>query len=186
MRPPGAGGHIWVANAGTGSSSEYIGDVAGNATHQDGLKIVQLETPAFTDRGYASVTGVAYNAASDLPGQPEEFRVAGPADDQKKQPAEAVAGGFAGAAKFVFVTEDGCINAWSRDTAVAMGSSPVVVNYSKCAAHFPYAANCGFTGVALTNNAADLDPFKTAHGNTCSPRIFAATRSRCSTTNGRT
>ena len=111
LRPPGAGGHIWVTNAGAGSSSEYIGDVAGNPLHQDGLKWVELETPAFTDHGYAFVTGQAYNAASDLPGQTEEFHVAGPADNQKKSPAEAIQGGFSGPAKFVFVTEDGCINA---------------------------------------------------------------------------
>ena len=165
LRPPGAGGHIWVANAGTGSSSEYIGDVAGKAIHQDGLQLVDLETPAFTDHGYAYVTGVAYNSASDLPGQPEEFHVAGPADNRKKTPPEAVAGGFSGAAKFVFVTEDGCINAWSADSAVAMGTAPVAVDYSKRAKHFPYAANCVFTGVALTNNAANTDAFVKARGN---------------------
>src|SRR5438132_1041613 len=49
LRPPGAGGHIWVANAGTGTSSEFIGDLPGNPLHQDGLKIVTLDTPAWTD-----------------------------------------------------------------------------------------------------------------------------------------
>ena len=165
LRPPGAGGHIWVTNAGAGSSSEYIGDVAGNPLHQDGLKWVGLETPAFTDHGYAFVTGQAYNSASDLPGQPEEFHVAGPADNQKKTPAETIQGGFSGSAKFIFVTEDGCINAWSADTATAMRTAPVVVDYSKRAAHYPYAANCVFTGVALTNNASNSEAFLKAHGN---------------------
>ncbi len=165
LRPPGAGGHIWVSNAGTGGSSEYIGDLPGNPLHQDGLKLVTLETPAFTDHGYAFVTGQAYNSASDLPGQPEEFHVAGPADNHKKTPWEPIKDGFTGAAKFVFVTEDGCINAWSADTAVAMGTAPVVVDYSKRATHYPYATNCVFTGVALTNNAAGSDAFKQAHGN---------------------
>ena len=42
LRPPGAGGHIWISNARTGTSSEYIGDVPGNPLHQDGLKLVGL------------------------------------------------------------------------------------------------------------------------------------------------
>ena len=165
LRPPGAGGHIWVSNAWNGFSSEFIGDLTGNPLHQDGLKTVALDTPAFTDHGYAFVTGQAYNAASDLPGQPEEFPVAGPADNCKKTPPEEISGGFAGAAKFVFATEDGCINAWSADTATAMRTAPVVVDYSKRAAHYPYAANCVFTGVALTNNAASSEAFAKAHGN---------------------
>ncbi len=170
LRPPGAGGHIWVTNAGHGSSSEYIGDVPGNPLHQDGLKLVNLETPAFTDHGYAFVTGQAYNSASDLPGQPVEFAVTGPATNRKKQPAESIAGGFSGSAKFVFVTEDGCINAWSADTATAMDNAPVIVDYSKRSAHFPYGTNCVFTGVALTNNAQDSEAFAKAHGN----HLFAA------------
>ena len=165
LRPPGAGGHIWIADAGTGYSSEYIGDLPGNPLHQDGLKLVKLDDPAFTDHGYSFVTGQAYDAASDLPGQPEEFHVAGPADNHKKTPAEPIAGGFSGAAKFVFVTEEGCINAWSADSAVAMSTAPVVVDYSKRAAHFPYRTNCVFTGVALTNHAANTDAFVKAHGN---------------------
>ncbi len=165
LRPPGAGGHIWIANAGTGSSSEYIGDVAGQPLRQDGLKVVDLETPAFTDHGRAFVTGQAYNAASDLPGQPVEFSVAGPADNHKKTPPEPIEGGFSGSSKFVFVTEDGCINAWSADTATAMSTAPVVVNYSKTSAHFPYSTNCVFTGVALTNNPANSEAFRKAGGN---------------------
>ena len=165
LRPPGAGGHIWVGNAGNGSSSEYIGDVADRPLHQDGLKIVSLETPDFTDHGYAFVTGMAYNSASDLPGQPEEFHVAGPAVNQHKTPPERLAAGFSGPAKFVFVTEDGCINAWSADTGTAMNTAPVVVDYSKRAKHFPYSANCVFTGAALTNNAAGSEAFVKARGN---------------------
>ena len=165
LRPPGAGGHFWVTNAGTGTSSEYIGDLPNNPLHQDGLKLVALDTPAFTDHGYAFVTGQAYNSASDLPGQPEEFRVAGPAENRKKTPPKTIQGGFAGSAKFVFVTEDGCINAWSADSANAMGAAPVVVDYSKRAEHYPYKANCVFAGVALTNNAANTEAFARAGGN---------------------
>jgi len=165
LRPPGAGGHIWISNARTGTSSEFIGDVPGNPLHQDGLKIVTLDCPRFTDHGYAFVTGQAYNSASDLPGQPEEFPVAGPAHNLKTSPPEEIKDGYSGPAKFVFVTEDGCINAWSANTAVAMETSPVRIDYSKTAAHFPYRTNCVFTGVTLTNNAADADAYKKAGGN---------------------
>src|SRR5580658_8221899 len=153
LRPPGAGGHIWISNAGSGTSSEYIGDLAGNPLHQDGLKLVRLDEPSFTDHGYAFVTGQAYNSASDISGQPEEFHVAGEADNLKTSPAQPVKGGFSGSAKFVFVTEDGCINAWSANTTVAMRAVPLIINYSKTASYFPNKANCVFTGVALTINA---------------------------------
>jgi uncharacterized protein (TIGR03118 family) len=170
LRPPGAGGHIWISNAATGTSSEFIGDVAGNPLHQDGLKSVVLDQPHFTDHGYAFVTGQAYNSASDIPGQPEEFHVAGPADNQKVTPPEAIPAGFAGSAKFVFVTEDGCINAWSANTAVAMRTAPVIIDYSKTASSLPSRANCVFTGVALTNNAFNSDAYAKAGGN----HLFAA------------
>ena len=165
LRPPGAGGHIWISNATKGTSTEYIGDVPGNPLHQDGLKVVGLDQPGFTDHGYAFVTGQAYNSASDVPGQPEEFHVSGPADNHKTSPAQSIPGGFSGSAKFVFVTEDGCINAWSANTAVAMSSAPVVINYSKTAPALPSRANCVFTGVALTKNAFNTDAYAKAGGN---------------------
>lgn len=165
LRPPGAGGHIWISNAATGTSSEFIGDVPGNPLHQDGLKVVKLDTPNWTDHGYAFVTGQVYNSASDLPGQPVEFPVSGPAENLKGAQPEEIQGGFAGSAKFVFVTEDGCINAWSANTAVAMKNSPVMIDYSKTARWMPYRTNCVFTGAALTNNPADSDAYKKAGGN---------------------
>jgi uncharacterized protein (TIGR03118 family) len=165
LRPPGAGGHIWISNARTGTSSEYIGDVSDNPLHQDGLKLVALEEPAFTDHGYAFVTGQAYNSASDIAGQPEEFHISGPANNHKPTPTETIKGGFSGAAKFVFVTEDGCINAWSASTAVAMSSAPVVVDYSKRGPLLPFPVNCVFTGAALTNNAFNSPAYAKAAGN---------------------
>ena len=165
LRPPGAGGHIWIANAATGTSSEFIGDVSGSPLHQDGLKIVELDQPKWTDHGYAFVTGQVYNAASDLPGQPEEFHISGLADNLKVSPPEAIKDGFSGSAKFVFVTEDGCINAWSSSTAVSMKTAPVIIDYSKTADHFPFKANCVFTGVAMTTNAANSEAYKKAGGN---------------------
>ncbi|HEX4085385.1 MAG TPA: TIGR03118 family protein [Chthoniobacteraceae bacterium] len=170
LRPPGAGGHIWISDAGSGYSSEFIGDVPGNPLHQDGVKLVKLLEPGFTDHGYAFVTGQAYNSASDLAAQPVEFPVAGPASNLKKTPAQRIKGGYSGSAKFVFVTEDGCINAWSANTAVAMDNAPLIINYSKTAKDRPYRVNCVFTGVALTNNPTNSSAFREAGGN----HLFAA------------
>lgn len=151
LRPPGAGGHIWFSNAMGGTSTEYIGDVNGIPLHQDGLKTVTINTGGFADRGVAFVTGQAYNAASDLVGQANEFVVSGSAHDLTTNPGTPL-GTISGSAKFVFVTEDGTINAWRSNTAAAMDIAPVMIDYSKTGT-FPYAANSVFTGVALTNNA---------------------------------
>jgi hypothetical protein len=170
LRPPGAGGHIWISNAASGTVSEYIGDVPGNPLHQDGLKLVELIQPQWTDHGYAFVTGQVYNAASDLPGQPIEFPIAGPAQNRKGANPERIRDGYYGSAKFVFVTEDGCINAWASNTAVAMDYAQLEINYSKTAHHMPHRVNSVFTGVAMTCNAANSDAYKKAGGN----RLFAA------------
>jgi uncharacterized protein (TIGR03118 family) len=168
VRPPGAGGHFWINNAGSGTSVEYIGDVNGMPLHQDGLTSVTLEAPQFTDHGVPMVTGLAYNAASDVAGQPVEFPVSGPANNVSTNPPTPIPAGTSGSAKFVFVTEDGVVNAWRANTALSMTNAPIAINYSKTA-RFPYAANCVFTGVAMTVNAHDSAAFAAAGGN----RLFA-------------
>jgi uncharacterized protein (TIGR03118 family) len=168
VRPPGAGGHFWINNAGTGTSVEYIGDARGVALFQDGLKSVTLDAPQFTDHGVPTVTGLAYNAASDIAGQPIEFPVSGPASNYSTTPPTPISEGTSGSAKFVFVTEDGAINAWRLNTATAMTSAPLIIDYSKTA-RFPYAANCVFSGVAMTVNASTSAAFTAAGGN----RLFA-------------
>ena len=125
LRPPGAGGHIWISNAKSGTSSEYIGDVNGEPLHQDPLKIVSLDTPRWTDHGFAFVTGQSYNSAgNDLKGTTRGIPCRRPAHNTKATPAEVIKGGFNGAAKFAFVTEDGCINARSSKTALSMDTAP--------------------------------------------------------------
>jgi uncharacterized protein (TIGR03118 family) len=165
LRPPGAGGHIWVSNAASGTSSEFIGDVPGNPLHQDGLKIVHLDEPRWTDHGYAFVTGQAYNSASDFPDQPVEFLVSGPADNLKETPPKEIKDGYSGSAKFIFVTEEGCINAWSASTAVSMKSAPLMIDYSKTSDWRPYRVNPVYTGAALTNNPANSEAYKKLGGN---------------------
>ncbi|HEY8994014.1 MAG TPA: TIGR03118 family protein [Lacunisphaera sp.] len=194
LRPPGAGGHIWVNDAVGGTSLEYIGDVAGMPLHQDGLTKVTLHQPHFTDHGYAFATGIVYNAAKDLAGQPVEFpvpnynvtepgQVIQPGDTtQTGQPAQDVTNPNApvtlpnttGSSAFVFVTEDGCINCWRSNTQTDMTDVPLVVDYSKTSTYFPYAANCVFTGCAMTTNAAGSPAYQHNGAGTTGNLLFAA------------
>src|SRR5689334_3966340 len=69
LRPPGAGGHIWVSNAGNASTSLYIGDANGKPLFQDGLKLLSIDGPKISfEDGLPNVTGQVYNAASDFAG----------------------------------------------------------------------------------------------------------------------
>ncbi len=165
-RPAGAGGHIWVDNAFDGSSSEYIGDVNGTPLYQDGLKNVTLDNPQFTDRGSAFVTGLVYNAGSDLAGQGVEFPVSGPSYNANT--GVAYTNGYSGPSKFIFVTEDGSINAWASNTANAMDSAPVVLDYSKTSNNFGKlgdVANPVYSGVAITTNPVTPQQVGTSAGN---------------------
>jgi len=152
LRPPGAGGHFWISNAGNASTSTWVGDAGGKPLAQDGLKIVYLDGPLLSyEDGLANVTGQVYNAASDFEGQPVEFVVSGPAHDLSKTPPTAL-GTVTGSAKFVFVTTDGTINAWRASTAQSMDSAIIVKDYSD---HGPHQINAlprlpAFTGVAMS------------------------------------
>ena len=155
LRPPGAGGHIWVSNAGNLSTSTYIGDVNGAPLRQDGLKIVYLDGPLISyEDGLANVTGQVYNIASDFPGKPVEFPVSGRASDLSSGAAAPI-GMISGPAKFVFVTTDGTINAWRASTAQSMDRAVIVKDYSdhgpdqiRSLPHIP-----AFTGVAMSADA---------------------------------
>jgi len=155
LRPPGAGGHIWISNAGNLSTSTFVGDAHGVPLHQDGLKIVYLDGPLISyEDGLANVTGQVYNAASDFPGQPVEFPVAGPASNLSSGSPVPI-GTISGSAKFVFVTTEGTINAWRSGTAESMDSAVIVKDYSdhgrdqiRSLPHLP-----AFTGVAMSTGA---------------------------------
>jgi uncharacterized protein (TIGR03118 family) len=155
LRPPGTGGHFWISNAGNLSTSTYIGDANGVPLHQDGLKLVYLAGPLISyEDGLANVTGVVYNAASDVPGQSVEFPVKGPASNLSGA-APVPIGISSGSAKFVFVTTDGTINAWRAGTAESMDTAVIVKDYSdhgpdqiKGLPHLP-----AFTGVAMSTDA---------------------------------
>jgi len=155
LRPPGAGGHIWISNAGNLSTSTFIGDANGVPLHQDGLKIVYLKSPLISyEDGLANVTGQVYNAASDFSDQPVEFPVAGPASNLSSGSPVPI-GTISGSAKFVFVTTEGTIHAWRSSTAQSMDAAVIVKDYSdhgpdqiRSLPHLP-----AFTGVAMSTNA---------------------------------
>ncbi len=153
LRPPGAGGHIWVSNARDGSTTTYIGDVNGIPLHQDGLRTTPIDQPAWTDHGYSQVTGQVYNAASDISGQPIEFPISGAVLNLSVDPA-APLGVTSGSAKFIFVTMEGTIAAWRSSTAQAMPSAVIVKDFSitsQTPLNLPIAPV--HTGVALTTDS---------------------------------
>ncbi|HEX2851595.1 MAG TPA: TIGR03118 family protein [Opitutaceae bacterium] len=155
LRPPGAGGHIWISNAGNASTSTFVGDANGVPLHQDGLKLVALDGPLVSyEDGVPNVTGQVYNIASDFPDQPLEFPVKGPASNLAKTSPTSL-GVITGPAKFVFVTTDGTINAWRSSTSASMDSAVIVKDYSE---HGPDQIRTlrslpAFTGVAMSANA---------------------------------
>ena len=152
LRPPGAGGHIWISNAGNFSTSTFVGDAKGVPLYQDGLKIVYFESPLISyEDGLANVTGQVYNAASDFPGHAEEFTVAGPASNLSSGTPVPI-GMSSGSAKFVFVTTEGTVHAWRSGTAESMDRAVIVKDYSDHGRdqihglpHLP-----AFTGVAMS------------------------------------
>jgi hypothetical protein len=102
--------------------------------------------------GVAQVTGQVYNAASDFAGQPVEFFVQGLAINYSNGSAY---GNDAGPAKFIFVTQDGTINAWRTKTDPGMLEAVVVKDYSEASfiipgTQSPGTRRPGFNGVALT------------------------------------
>ena len=166
LRPPGAGGHFWTSNAGTGTTTTYIGDVPGLPLYQDGLKVVPIVTSAYDKQlfetgadGIAQVTGQVYNAASDYAGQPTEFRVSGQAINYSNGSPYGI---DTGSAKFIFVTQDGTINAWRTKTDPGMLEAVVIKDYSQAdsivpGTQIPGQRRPGFNGVAITTDRWTTD-----------------------------
>lgn len=105
LRPPGAGGHFWISNANTGTTTTYVGDVhnaqgdftplfqdsltvvdipIGNGVRVDGRPVTEVSIP----------TGQVYNYSST------DFVVSGE--------------GISNASKFIFVTGEGTISGWTE------------------------------------------------------------------------
>lgn len=97
MRPAGLGGHFWVANTGTGTSTTYVGDTESTPLFQDALQSVTVAAPAFSPAGTTSTpTGQVFS------GSPTDFVVAGE--------------GITGPSRFLWATEDGTISGWAERT----------------------------------------------------------------------
>lgn len=92
IRPAGAGGHFWINNTDTGTTSLYVGDVGGTALHQDDIKLVTI--PALKGAEHSAPTGQVFN------GRENEFIV--------------THDGLTGPGKFLFNTEEGTISGWTE------------------------------------------------------------------------
>jgi uncharacterized protein (TIGR03118 family) len=125
IRPPGAGGHWWLMNTASGTTTTYVGDTPTEPIFQDDLKVVTIPP----GRVYAHLldyvsqpTGIVYTGRTST-----EFIVSGE--------------GITGAAKFVFCALDGSLSAWTTDQTKAVN----MVDDSE--------AGAMFTGLAVTERA---------------------------------
>lgn len=133
LRPAGAGGHWWVANTGSGTSTLYVGDTPSTPLFQDDLATVTVTQPPSLS-GPSTPTGVVFS------GHPTDFGV--------------TAGGVTGPARFIFATDQGVIGAWTEQarTPPAAGvdrplvTGTVVDRSAEGALYF---------GLGVTDRAAD-------------------------------
>jgi uncharacterized protein (TIGR03118 family) len=96
LRPPGKGGHWWVTNAGTGTTTTYVGDAPGVPFGQDELKVVTIPVGDLHKRNetFSQPTGQVYTGFTST-----DFIVE--------------AEGVKGASKFLFAALDGTISGWT-------------------------------------------------------------------------
>lgn len=112
IRPAGAGGHIWLANAGSATVTEYVGDVydengAFVPLYQDNLKVVYVD---------GSPVGQVFSGSST------DFRVTAPVcPDSDEESCPAGSPGVTVPARFIVSTEEGQIAAWG-EVATATGT----------------------------------------------------------------
>jgi uncharacterized protein (TIGR03118 family) len=109
IRTAGLGGHFWLANAGSASVTEYIGDVFDDTgefipLHQDALKVVPVD---------GSPIGQVFNT-SDF-GFPVRGSLCSDDGAEGCKPGDpSYIGEFTGPAKFIVATEEGQIAAWTE------------------------------------------------------------------------
>jgi hypothetical protein len=112
IRPAGAGGHIWLANAGSATVTEYVGDVYDDngrfvPLHQDSLKVVYVD---------GSPIGQVFSSSLS------DFLVTGlvcPDSDAESCPPNSPLPTVP--ARFIVSTEEGQIAAWG-ELATASGT----------------------------------------------------------------
>lgn len=126
IRPPGAGGHFWISNAGTGTTTTYVGDVPYLPIYQDELTVVDIPPGNLfynqPDR-LSQPTGQVYTGRSGV-----DFIVTGE--------------GISGPSKFVFVTLDGTISGWTTGQTKAVTMVDESINGAM------------YSGLAVTERAA--------------------------------
>ena len=97
IRPAGLGGHFWINNSGTGTVTEYVGDVGGVPIYQDDLKVVEVTSTALNPFDLSGPTGQVFNGSSDFVITQEHPN-----------------GDITAPSKFIFVSTDGGISAWTE------------------------------------------------------------------------
>lgn len=109
LRPAGLGGHFWVANTGTGTSTTYVGDTEDTPLFQDELKFVTVTAPVSSTT--STPTGQVFSGSSS------DFVVSGE--------------GITAPSRFLWVTEDGTISGWAEfanpDGSVSRMTRSVIV-----------------------------------------------------------
>ncbi|MEM9215739.1 MAG: TIGR03118 family protein, partial [Cyanobacteria bacterium P01_F01_bin.150] len=154
IRPAGLGGHFWISYSGTGTSSEYVGDVGGVPIYQDDLKLVTVTPTEFNPFGVSGPTGQVFNGSSD-------FVITQDHPD----------GDITAPSKFIFVATDGGISAWTErrndDGTVdrPLVSEVVVDKFGESI----------YYGVAITNFASDNRLYAVDFGFTPGIEVFDST-----------
>jgi uncharacterized protein (TIGR03118 family) len=143
IRPPGAGGHFWVSNAGSGNTTVYVGDVhdaSGRFTplFQDELKVVDFELGSHTQVDGSPIAPVPLATGQVFNHSSTDFVVSGE--------------GLSAAAKFIFVTGEGTISGWTevRDAQGVMRRQTRTVNTVDNSVEYDGNDALVYTGCAVT------------------------------------
>lgn len=125
IRPPGAGGHFWISNASTGTTTTYVGDshtpTGFVPLFQDALKSVIIPIGAGTLSDGRPVSELSIPTGQVFNHSATDFVVSGE--------------GITGAAKFIFVTADGTISGWTetrdaQNNPIRQTQSVIMVDHS--------------------------------------------------------
>jgi uncharacterized protein (TIGR03118 family) len=115
IRPPGAGGHFWINNTQTGTSTTYVGDTPERPLFQDDLLLVTVPNSRLYyphPETTSQPTGIVYTGHSLT-----DFIVTGPGTSGEP---------ITGASKFIFVGLDGAISGWTtgqKDSVITIDTS---------------------------------------------------------------
>ncbi len=122
LRPPAVGGHFWTSNAGSGTTTTYVGDVPGLPIFQDDLRVVDIPSSMIFARlpeTLSQPTGQVFC------GSRTDFIISGE--------------GLTGPSRFIFCTLDGTVSAWTTGMTTAVN----MIDTS--------AAGSAYTGMAITD-----------------------------------